>query len=200
MVRIELEGVDADRGRDTGDGSTLRVVSKRELFLGFLKIGLLGFGGIAPWARHVIVEEKRWVTDKEFAAILGIGQILPGPNTMNASVILGDRFQGVSGVLVCLLGQMAMPLVIVTGLALVYERFASVPEVRAALVAAAAGAAGLVLGTALKMIQKIRPSVLAILIAIVVLFAIGLLGWPLVPVVLVVVPLSIAAAALERRA
>jgi chromate transporter len=200
MERIELEGLDVDRGREARDGNTLRVVSKQELFLGFLKIGLLGFGGIAPWARHVIVEEKCWVTDKEFAAILGIGQILPGPNTMNASVILGDRFQGVPGVLVCLLGQMAMPLVIITGLALVYERFASVPEVRAALVGAAAGAAGLVLGTALKMIQKIRPSALAIMIAITVLVAIGVLGWPLVPVVFVVVPLSIVAAALERRA
>src|ERR1700754_5352899 len=107
-------------------------VSKAELFFGFLKIGLLGFGGIAPWARHVIVEERRWLTEKEFAAILGIGQILPGPNTMNASVMIGDRFQGVPGVLLCLLGQMAMPLVIVTSLAVVYERFASVPEVKAA--------------------------------------------------------------------
>jgi chromate transporter len=200
MERIELEGVDVDGGREAPDGNKLRVVSKQELFVGFLKIGLLGFGGIAPWARHVIVEEKRWVTDKEFAAILGIGQILPGPNTMNASVMIGDRFQGVAGVLVCLLGQMAMPLVIITGLALVYERFASVPEVRAALVGAAAGAAGLVLGTALKMIQKIRPSALAILMAIIVLVAIGGLGWPLVPVVFAVVPLSIAAASLERRA
>jgi chromate transporter len=200
MKRIELEGLDVDGGREAQDGNKLRVVSKQELFFGFLKIGLLGFGGIAPWARHVIVEEKRWVTDKEFAAILGIGQILPGPNTMNASVMIGDRFQGVAGVLVCLLGQMAMPLVIITGLALVYERYASVPEVRAALVGAAAGAAGLVLGTAVKMIQKIRPSALAILMAIIVLVAIGVLEWPLVPVVFVVVPLSIAAASLERRA
>jgi chromate transporter len=200
MKRIELEGLDVDGGREAKDGNKLRVVSKQELFFGFLKIGLLGFGGIAPWARHVIVEEKRWVTDKEFAAILGIGQILPGPNTMNASVMIGDRFQGVAGVLVCLLGQMAMPLVIITGLALVYDRYASVPEVRAALVGAAAGAAGLVLGTAVKMIQKIRPSALAILMAIIVLVAIGVLEWPLVPVVFVVVPLSIAAASLERRA
>jgi chromate transporter len=139
-----------------------RVVSKRELFLGFLKIGLLGFGGIAPWARHVIVEERRWLTEKEFAAILGIGQILPGPNTMNASVMIGDRFQGVPGVLVCLLGQMAMPLVVVTSLAVVYERFATVPEVRAGLVGAAAGAAGLVLGTALKMARKIKLTPLAL--------------------------------------
>ena len=99
MKRIELEGLDVDGGREAQDGNKLRVVSKQELFFGFLKIGLLGFGGIAPWARHVIVEEKRWVTDKEFAAILGIGQILPGPNTMNASVMIGDRFQGVTGAL-----------------------------------------------------------------------------------------------------
>jgi chromate transporter len=177
-----------------------RAVSKSELFIGFLKIGLLGFGGIAPWARHVIVEERQWVTDKEFAAILGVGQILPGPNTMNAAVMLGDRFQGVTGVLLCLVGQMVMPLVIVTSLALVYQRFASVPEVRAALIGAAAAAAGLVLGTALKMTQKIKPSPLALLVAVVPFVAIGLLDWPLVPVVITMVPLSIALAAVERRA
>jgi chromate transporter len=177
-----------------------RAVSKSELFFGFLKIGLLGFGGIAPWARRVIVEERQWVTDKEFAAILGVGQILPGPNTMNAAVMLGDRFQGVTGVLLCLVGQMLMPLVIVTSLAVVYQRFAAIPEVRAALIGAAAGAAGLVLGTALKMTQKIKPSPLALVVAVIPFVAIGLLDWPLVPVVVTMVPLSIALAAVERRA
>jgi chromate transporter len=177
-----------------------RIVSKTELFLGFLKIGLLGFGGIAPWARHVIIEERRWLTEKEFAAILGIGQILPGPNTMNASVMIGDRFQGIGGVLACLLGQMAMPLVIITSLAEVYRRFADVPEVKAALIGAAAGAAGLVLGTALKMAQKIKPSPLGYLIGITAVVAVGLLEWPLVPVICVLVPLGIGAAAFERRA
>jgi len=179
---------------------TKHIVSKRELFLGFLKIGLLGFGGIAPWARHMIVEERRWLTEKEFATILGIGQILPGPNTMNASVIIGDRFQGVAGALLCLLGQMAMPLVVVTSLAVVYERFATVPEVRAGLIGAAAGAAGLVLGTALKMAQKIKLTAPALLVGVAAVATIGLLEWPLVPVVAVLVPLGMAAAALERRA
>jgi chromate transporter len=177
-----------------------RIVSKQELFLGFLKIGLLGFGGIAPWARHVIIEERHWLTEKEFAAILGIGQILPGPNTMNASVMIGDRFQGVPGVLCCLLGQMAMPIVIVTALAVVYERFAAVPEVKAALAGAAAGAAGLVLGTALKMAQKIKPTPLALLIGALAFGTIGILAWPLVPVVAVLVPAGVLAAALEHRA
>jgi chromate transporter len=175
-------------------------VSKRDLFLGFLKIGLLGFGGIAPWARHVIIEERHWLTEKEFAAILGIGQILPGPNTMNAAVMIGDRFQGIPGVLLCLLGQMAMPLVIVTSLAVVYEQFAAVPEVNAGLTGAAAGAAGLVLGTALKMAQKIKPTPLSMLVGAGAFAALGMFEWPLVPVVAVVVPMGIAAAALERRA
>jgi chromate transporter len=177
-----------------------RTVSKSELFFGFLKIGLLGFGGIAPWARHVIIEERRWLTEKEFAAILGIGQILPGPNTMNASVMIGDRFQGITGALLCLLGQMAMPLVIITSLAVVYQRYASVPEVKAALIGAAAGAAGLVLGTALKMAQKIKLTPLGLLVGLLAFGSIGLFQWPLVPVVVVLVPLGVAAAAWERRA
>jgi chromate transporter len=186
--------------RAISEDAPARTVSKADLFLGFLKIGLLGFGGIAPWARHVIIEERRWLTEKEFAEILGVGQVLPGPNTMNAAVMIGDRFQGVAGVLLCLLGQMAMPLVIVTSLAVVYERFAAVPEVHAALIGAAAGAAGLVLGTALKMTRRLKPTLIALLFLGAAFVVIGLLEWPLVPVVLVLVPLSIVAARMERRA
>lgn len=34
---------------------------------------------------------------------IGIGQMLPGPNTINAAVLIGDRFPGVTGVVLCLL-------------------------------------------------------------------------------------------------
>ena len=184
----------------TRESAPARTVGKMELFLGFLKIGLLGFGGIAPWARHVIIEERQWLTEQEFAAILGVGQVLPGPNTMNASVMIGDRFQGVTGALLCLLGQMAMPLVIVTTLAVVYDRFATVPDVHAAVTGAAAGAAGLVLGTAIKMARRLKPTTAALLLTGVAFVAIGLLEWPLVPVVLILVPLSILVSTRARRA
>jgi chromate transporter len=179
--------------------SPRRNISKSELFFGFLKIGLLGFGGIAPWARHIIVEEKRWLTDREFAEVLGVGQVLPGPNVMNASIIIGDRNQGLIGVLLCLSGQMMMPLVIVTALAVFYDRVSAVPEVNAALIGAAAASAGLVLGTAFKMIRNIRPTVLSLGIGAAGFVAVGLLRWPLVPVVVVLVPLAIVATWLGRR-
>jgi chromate transporter len=37
-------------------------IGLKQLFLGFLKIGLLGFGGLAPVAHHVIVEDRAWLT------------------------------------------------------------------------------------------------------------------------------------------
>jgi chromate transporter len=176
------------------------VITNSELFLGFLKIGLLGFGGIAPWARHVIVEERKWITDAEFAAMIGLGQVLPGPSTMNASVMIGDRFKGAMGSLMCVSGQMAIPLVIVTGLWLLYGHYAFVPEVRAAVMGGAAGAAGLVMGTALKMARKIRPTLLALLIGAATFAAIAILHWPLIPVVALAVPAGVLAAVAEKRA
>lgn len=174
-------------------------IGKTELFLGFLKIGLLGFGGVGPQARHIIVEERRWLSDKEFAEVLGVGQMLPGPNTVNAAVILGDRFQGPGGVLASLLGMMAMPLLIVTVLAIAYDRFADLPEVSAGLTGAAAAAAGLVLGTAIKMIRNIRLAPIAYVIVALGFAAMGLFGWPLVPVVLGLTPVALLLTALGRR-
>jgi chromate transporter len=94
---------------------------------------------------------------------------------------------------------MAVLLVIVTLLSLVYDRFASLPEVNAALVGAAAGAAGLVMGTGLKMARKIRPAPLPLLVTAAAFVAVGLLQWPLVPVVIVVAPLRIAVAKQGQR-
>ena len=56
------------------------------LFTGYLKIGLFGFGEVAAWARRVIVEERRWMTERDYAEVLGLGQVLPGPNVGNAAV------------------------------------------------------------------------------------------------------------------
>lgn len=176
-----------------------RTVSVAELFLGFVKVGLLGFGGVAPWARYIIVEERKWLTEREFAEVLGVGQILPGPNTMNAAVMIGDRFQGRLGAFVCIAGQMAMPLVIMVTLASLYAEFSANAHVNAALIGAAAGAAGLVFGTGIKMVQKLRPKGMALIFGVLAFAAAAIFGISVVYVVGVLAPLSIAAAAWERR-
>ena len=176
-----------------------RHVSRGELFLGFLKVGLLGFGGVAPWARHIIVEERRWMSEPDYAALLGVGQALPGANTVNAAVMIGDRFQGAVGALLSVTGLMALPLVILIAIATLYSSFATDPHVEAAMGGAAAAAAGLIIGTAWKMIRALRLTPVALVFGMAAFGAIGLLGWPFVPVLAVLIPTSIAAAAVEMR-
>ena len=60
-----------------------------ELFLdASFEIGVsAAFGGVGPWARRIIVEEERWLDDREYAELLGLCQVLPGPNVGNVSVM-----------------------------------------------------------------------------------------------------------------
>ncbi len=50
------------------------------LFLGFLSVGMYGLGGVLPWARRMVVEQKRWLTAVEFTDMLRLCQFLPGDN------------------------------------------------------------------------------------------------------------------------
>lgn len=176
-----------------------RDISLRQLFGGFLKIGLMGFGGLAPVAHHVIVEDRVWLTEEEYASLLSLGQIIPGGNVLNLAVILGDRKQGIRGAVTALTALMAMPLIILMGLALLYERFAGLAIVRSAIGGSAAVAAGLVIGTAAKILWKLKLSWLALTFAALAFVAVGLLQLSLVPVIVVLAPVSVGVAYLRRR-
>jgi chromate transporter len=167
-------------------------VSRATLFAAFLKIGLLGFGGVMPWARRVLVEERGWLNDREFAELIGICQVLPGPNVVNLSVILGARWQGAIGSLLALTGILFVPVIAVIVLATFYASVAHAPIARNAIAGASAAAAGLIIGTAIRLIVGARPPLRALLLAAAVFIAVGIAQAPLLWVLAVVVPLAIA--------
>ncbi len=176
-----------------------RTVSLSELFKGFATIGVLGFGGVAVMARHVIVEKYQWLSEKEYATVLGMGQVLPGANVVNASVIIGDRFQGVRGSLVSVLGIMLFPVLILMALAMLYNRFSDLPAVSIALTGAGAAAAGMVIATGLKMAIKLKPGIAGWLIIGLAIASVLVLRWPLVYVVLILVPVAVMLTILVRK-
>ena len=101
-----------------------------ELFCGFLSLGLLGFGGIAPWARHIIVERPgNWLlradTRSPSARTAAAGLL----NTVNAAILIGRRFHGAIGSAVAVTALLLMPVFLVVVLASLYGRFAGIPEV-----------------------------------------------------------------------
>jgi chromate transporter len=166
------------------------------LFVAFLTVSLSGFGGVLPWARRMIVEQRRWMTADEFNDAYALCNFLPGPNIVNFSVVFGSRFRGPAGALVALTGLLGQPVTIVLVLGTLYARFGDVAYVRGFLAGVAPAAAGLMIATALKMAEPMlrRGAGPAPVIVVAAIVAIGVLRWPLVWVLLVLLPLSIALA------
>lgn len=169
------------------------------LFMGFFTIGVCGFGGVLPWARRSIVEQRGWLSAGEFNDLLALCQFLPGPNIINMSVAIGSRFGGIPGVAACFLGLMAAPMTIVIGLGILYAQVEDNPMVRRAFAALAAAAAGLVLATALKIAAPLRARPLDVGIAATSFIAIAVLRLPLLSVMLVLAPLACLLVWLTRR-
>jgi len=171
--------------------------SLRELFLGFLSIGARSFGGVMPWAHRVMVEERRWLTEADFAETIGLCQFLPGPNIGNASIVLGKRWFGVAGSLVAFLGLFALPFIWVLVLFALYADFAATnPTLRAVVTGVGAAGAGLFIGTAVKLGRVIarRPAALALIAACFLAAGVGRIS------LFVVLPLSLVVAfACARR-
>ena len=165
-----------------------------ELLFGFFLIGMLGFGGIAASSNYVIVERNKWMTQRQFVELFGICSILPGGNFLNASVMIGDRNHGALGAVGALASLLLMPLVILLGIAMGYDYFSYLPDVKAGIAGAASAAAGLMIGTGLRMAFSLDRNVAAAVFGVITFVAIGLLRIPLAAVILVIVPLSIVTA------
>ncbi len=166
-------------------------ISLIDLFTGFLMIGLMGFGGIAVSAQYVMVERRKWLTTREFVELFGVCSILPGGNFLNASVMIGDRNQGPLGSVTCLTALLLMPLLILLAIAVTYDQFSYLPEVRAATAGGAAAAAGLIFATAARLTRGVSPTVPLIVAGVATFVVVGVLRWPMWVVVVAIAPLSI---------
>ncbi|MCO5398261.1 chromate transporter [Ralstonia soli] len=173
------------------------VPSCRKLFTEFARMGLSGFGGVLPFARAGIVDRNRWLSNAEFAELLSLGQVLPGPNIVNLSVMLGYRYHGVRGAAAAMGGLVLVPAVVLLLIVMLYDHFSALALVQNLLKGMAAVAAGLVLSTAVKLAQGQSRTWRAIGIGLAVVLTIGVLQWPLLPVMLVLIPLALV---LEWRA
>jgi chromate transporter len=166
----------------------------------FAKIGLLSFGGaLSGWMYRELVVRRRWLAEDDFLNGLALGQIMPGANVANLSLYIGQRLRGGTGAAAALIGMLLPPMVLVIVLAASYHRVADVGWVHRFVGGVAAAAIGLTAMIGIRAARRVerRAAPLAILLAT--FLAVGVLRWPMVPVVLAVTPLSIALAWLTRR-
>jgi chromate transporter len=173
--------------------------SAGELFTGFLKVGLSGFGGVLPFARRMLVEDRRWLDEREFTEVLSLSQFLPGPNIVNVAVIVGNRFRGPFGSLSACMGLMLMPFLIVLALAALYSHFDGVAAVRSATAAVSSAATGLVIATGLKMARPLLGTPWQVAIGLLGFGALAIARVPLLWALLVLAPLAVAIAWATRE-
>jgi chromate transporter len=137
-----------------------RPASPLAVFIAFTLLALQGFGGVLAVAQRELVDRRGWLSRHEFVELYAVAQLLPGPNVVNLSLMVGDRYFGWRGALAAISGMLLAPLLVVLALAASYQQLAQYPAVAGALRGMGAVAAGLILAMALKMLTTLRGNVL----------------------------------------
>jgi chromate transporter len=174
------------------------------LFMSFAGVGLASFGGgLTSWIRREVVLRRGWLDDQQFLSGYALSQIVPGASNVNLAVFIGTQLRGWTGALACFLGMCAPPVVIILVIGGLYfgaRGSTAADYVGTALTGMGAVAIGLNLGTGLQLawlgIRRIIPALIAAVVAI----AIGVLRFPLIPVLAIMIPVSLLLAILTRPA
>lgn len=107
-----------------------------EIVLTFAQIGLLSFGGgyaSISIVEKQVVEIKNWMTYSEFADIVAIDELTPGPVAINAATFVGTKMAGVPGAIAATLGAIIPSCIIALILVKIYYKYRSLKGVNGAL-------------------------------------------------------------------
>jgi chromate transporter len=168
--------------------------NKTDLFVSFTLLALQGFGGVLSVVQRELVEKKQWLTTTEFVEDWAVAQILPGPNVVNLSLMIGGRHFGLPGALAALSGLLLAPTVLVLLIAAAVAGIADTPVAQGMLRGMGAVSAGLIAAVGIKLMGALKNNPMGMLTCIgmgaLTFVAIGLLRLPLAWVLLSLGPIS----------
>ena len=169
-----------------------RQIALSAIFRVFLIAGAISFGGgVIAYLREYIVSQQRWLDDDEFLDALELSETLPGLNSVNMSVIIGDRLRGAIGAAIAVAGLILPGMIVVITLGVLWNEQRHNPEVNAFLIGVAAAAVGLLLTVTLQLGHKQFGRIPDLLFMAATFAAVSLLKYSLVSVLLTIGPLAI---------
>ncbi len=104
----------------------------QEIIRVFLRLGLFAFGGPAAHIAMMedeIVNRRKWVNKEKFVDMLGLTNLIPGPNSTEMAIMLGYAHGGKLGLLLAGVSFILPAMLIVLLFAVLYQKFGSVPSV-----------------------------------------------------------------------
>ncbi len=175
-------------------------VRLRELFMAFSILGMSSFGGgLSGWIHRDLVEKRQWITMPDFLAGLSLARAMPGINAVNLAIWIGYQLRKGSGAFVAACGILAGPMVLIILCALMYHHWGQSQRAHQVLLGVTAAAIGLSLSLVFKSLRPAAANWFYALIIALLFIAIGILKWPMLPVVGVLGPASIAWAFLVEK-
>ena len=110
------------------------MVNLKDLFVSFLKIGATAYGGPAMVAgiRNAAVDEKKWISEREFFEGVALSQIIPGATAFQASSYVGFKLRGIKGAMTAAFAFTLPAFLLMLGFSAVYFLFGEINIFQAA--------------------------------------------------------------------
>jgi chromate transporter len=137
------------------------------VFLAFLKLGVITFGGgyaMIPVVDRELIKKRGWVTMDEVMDYYTIAQITPGIIAINLSTFVGYKQKGPLGGILATIGFIIPGVTLITALALFLSNFADIPTVQHAFAGIRIAVGALILDTVIKMVKGVFKDIKALLI------------------------------------
>jgi len=168
-------------------------VSLGQLFQVFGLIGLTSFGGgLSGWMYRELVEARGWMSPQEFLAGLSLARTMPGANVVNLSIWAGFRMRGGIGALIAVSSVLAGPVVMIVALAALYRGWGHSALAHQVLLGIAAASLGISFSIGARTLKLAAATPVYAVILVLAFIGVGVLRWPMLPIVAVLAPISIA--------
>lgn len=123
------------------------IPSVRKIFIAFMKIGSIAFGGMysmLAFFERDIVRKKGWLSHEDFTESIVIGQITPGAPIVNTGIFIGYKLKKIKGVLVTVAGLVIPSFLIILVIAHYYTQYHDLKIIQSALKGVGAAVVGLI--------------------------------------------------------
>ena len=128
------------------------------IILSFMKIGVLAFGGAyaaIPLVEKEIVEIQQWMTYDEFADLLALDELTPGPILINSATFVGMKAAGPAGAVAATIGCILPSCLISFGLIIIYRKYKNISFMKNFLAAFKCMSIALIFSTFLRIISRL---------------------------------------------
>jgi len=174
-----------------------------QLFLTFMKIGAVTFGGgyaMIPIIENEISVKKGWIKDDELLEVVAISETTPGPIAICAATFIGYKIAGVLGAFCATFGVVLPSFIIIFVISLFLRRFEDLEIIKYAFFGIRAGVLALLIKAVISMFKKAPKNIVAYIIMAASFAAVAFFSANVIIVILSAAVIGIAATLIARKA